>query len=94
MAALACLVCLPHAVMKPYAESMVPSSLGGEATPSMEQRIQQEKAKIHELTALYRSQDVLSGLFQGSPPPPQGGWRPIGLFPGLVRPFALALPPE
>ena len=55
MAALACLALLPHAVMKPYAESMVPSSLGGEATPSMEQRIQQEKAKIHELTALYRS---------------------------------------
>ena len=67
MAALACLALLPHAVMKPYAESMVPSSLGGEATPSMEQRIQQEKAKIHELTALYRSRRASAAVPAAAP---------------------------
>eukprot|EP00964_Phaeocystis_antarctica_P154721 scaffold123563_cov51-Phaeocystis_antarctica.AAC.1 len=67
MAALACLALLPHAAMKPYAESMVPSSLGGEATPSMEQRIQQEKAKIHELTALYRSRRASAAVPAAAP---------------------------
>lgn len=53
--------------MKPYAESMVPSSLGGEPTPSMEQRIQQEKAKIHELTALYRSKRASAAVPAAAP---------------------------